>query len=67
MKGDEYKMENDKQRKIIVGVISIIVTTGLLYIIRLCKPEEPYWHYSVPLLFLYWIIFIAWYSKRKRK
>ena len=60
-------MEKDKRRKIVLGVISIIVTIGLLYFITLCKPEKPYWYYFVPLLFLYWTIFIAWYSKHKRK
>jgi len=61
-------MEKDKRRKIIVGVISIIVTTGLItYLTTLPELEKPYWYYLGPLLFLYWIIFIAWYSKRKRK
>jgi len=62
------KMEKDKRRKIVVGGLSIIVTTGLIaYLTTLPEPEKPYWYYFAPLLFLYWIIFIAWYSKRKRK
>ena len=60
-------MEKDKHRKIIVGVISIIVTIGLLaYLTTLPEPEKPYWYYFGPLLFLYWIIFINWYSKHKK-
>jgi len=67
MKGGN-KMEKDKRRKIIIGVISIIVTIGLIaYLTALPEPEKPYWYYFGPLLFLYWIIFIAWYSKHKRK
>ena len=66
MKGDN-KMGKDKLRKIIIYVISTIVSIGLLYIITSYKPEKPYWYYFIPLLFLYWIIFIAWDSKRKRK
>ncbi|RJS70780.1 hypothetical protein CW714_06775 [Methanophagales archaeon] len=62
------KMEKDKRRKIIVGGLSIIVTTGLIaYLTTLPGPEKPYWYYFGPLLFLYWIIFITWSPNIKRK
>jgi len=61
-------MEKDKLRKVIVGVISVIVTISVIaYLSTLPKPEKPYWYYFGPLLFLYWVIFITWYSKRKKK
>ena len=63
-------MEKDKLRKIVVTVLSVIVTIGVIvYLNTLPKPlfEKPYWISIVALLFLYWIIFINWYSKRKRK
>ena len=61
-------MEKDKLRNIIVAVISIIVTISVIvYLTSLPKSEKHYWYYFGPLLFLYWIIFINRYSKRKRK
>jgi len=63
-------MEKDKLRKIIIAVLSVVVTIGvILYLNTLPKPvfEKPYWISIVGLLFLYWIIFINWYSKYKRK
>ena len=62
-------MKKDKLRKIVV-VLLIIVTIGVIaYLNTLPKPvfEKPYWISIVALLFLYWIIFINWYSKHKRK
>jgi len=69
MKGGN-KMEKDKLRKIVVTVLSVIVTIGVIvYLNTLPKPvfEKPYWISIVALLFMYWIIFINWYAKRKRK
>jgi len=63
-------MERDKLRKIVGAVLSVAVTTSVIvYLNTLPKPvfEKPYWVSIVALLFLYWIIFINWYSKRKRK
>jgi len=63
-------MEKDKLRKIVVTVLSVIVTISVIsYLITLPKPvfEKPYWISIVALLFMYWIIFINWYAKRKRK
>ena len=55
-------------RKITIAVISVVVTIGLLaYLTTLPEPENPYWYYFGPLLFLYWIIFINWYAKHKRE
>jgi len=68
MKGGN-KMEKDKLRKIVVAVLSVIVTISVIaYLNTLPKPvfEKPYWISIVALLFLYWIYFINW-SKRKRK
>jgi len=68
MKGGN-KMEKDKLRKIVVAVLSVIVTISVIaYLNTLPKPvfEKPYWISIVALLFLYWIIFINW-SERKRK
>ncbi|MCU4139102.1 MAG: hypothetical protein N2V78_02870 [Methanophagales archaeon] len=62
-------MEKDKLRKIVVAVLSVIVTISVIaYLNTLPKPvfEKPYWISIVALLFLYWIIFINW-SERKRK
>jgi len=62
-------MEKDKLRKIVVTVLSVIVTISVIaYLNTLPKPvfEKPYWISIVALLFLYWIIFINW-SERKRK
>ena len=62
-------MEKDKLRKIIVAVISVIVTIGVIaYLSTLPAKgdffEQPYWIGF--LLFLYWIIFINWYAKHKK-
>jgi len=62
-------VERGKLRKIVVAVFSVIVTIGVIaYLNTLPKPvfEKPYWISIVALLFLYWIIFINWYSKHKR-
>jgi len=54
-------------RKITIAVISVVVTIGLLaYLTTLPEPENPYWYYFGPLLFLYWILFINWYAKHKK-
>ncbi len=63
-------MEKDKLRKIVVAVLSVIVTISVMvHLNTLPKPvfEKPYWISIVALLFMYWIIFINWYAKRKRK
>ncbi len=64
-------MEKDKLRKIAVAALSVIVTISVIaYLNTLPKPvfEKPWISiYPVALLFLYWIIFINWYSKHKRK
>ncbi len=63
-------MEKNKLRKIILATISVVITIGVMaYLNTLPKPvfERPYWTGIVALLFLYWIYFINWYSKRKRK
>jgi len=68
MKGGN-KMEKDKLRKI-VAVLSVIVTISVIaYLNTLSKPvfEKPYWISIIALLFMYWTIFINWYTKRKRK
>ncbi len=62
-------MEKEKLRKIIVAVLSIIVTTSVIaYLNTLPEPlfEKPYWLSIVALLFMYWIIFINW-SKHRGK
>lgn len=63
-------MEKDKLRKIVVAMLLVIVTISVIaYPNTLPKPvfDKPYWISIVALLFLYWIIFINWYSKRKIK
>jgi len=63
-------MEKSKLRKIILAIISVAVTISVIaYLSTLPKPvfEKPYWISIVALLFLYWIIFVNWYSKHKRK
>jgi len=68
MRGD-IEMEKDKLRKIVIAVLSVIVTISVIaYLNTLPKPvfEKPYWISIVALLFLYWIYFINWF-KRKRK
>jgi len=65
----DTKMEKDKVRKIVVAVLSVIITISVIaYLSTLPKPvfEKPYWIGIVALLFLYWMYFINW-SKRKRK
>jgi hypothetical protein len=45
------KMEKDKRRKIIVGVVSILVTIGLIpYLTTLPESEKPYWYFSQYIL-----------------
>ncbi|RLF47895.1 MAG: hypothetical protein DRN20_05315 [Thermoplasmata archaeon] len=63
------KMEKTKLRKIILAIVSVVVTIGVIaYLSALPKPvSEKSWYYFAGLLFLYWIIFINWYIKRKRK
>jgi len=59
-----------EKTKITVTIISVIVTISVIgYIVTLPKStlEEPNWISIVALLFLYWMLFINWYSKRKRK
>ncbi|RLI43309.1 hypothetical protein DRO69_09440 [Candidatus Bathyarchaeota archaeon] len=59
-----------EKSKIIVAIVSVIVTISVIgYIVTLPKPtlEEPNWIAIVALLFLYWMLFINWYSKRKRE
>jgi len=63
-------MENTKLRKIIVAVISVIVTICVIaYIVTLPRPslEQPNWLAIGALLLMYWVLFINWLSKRKRK
>jgi len=63
-------MENTKLRKIIVAVISVIVTICVIaYIVTLPRPslEQPNWLAIGALLFMYWVLFINWLSKRKGK
>ena len=63
-------MKKGKLRKTVVAVLSVIVTISMIaYLNTLPKPvfEKPYWISIIALLFLYWIIFINWYSKHKRK
>ena len=63
-------MEGDKLRKIIVCALSATVTISVIaYLSTLPKPvfEKPYWISIIALLFLYWIIFINWYSKSRKK
>jgi len=63
-------MENNL-RKIILAVISVVVSISVtVYLTTLPEPilEKPYvLLFPVALLFLYWILLINWYSKRKRK
>ena len=59
-----------EKSKIIVAIVSVIVTICVIgYIVTLPKPilEEPNWIAIIALLFLYWMLFINWYSKRKRE
>jgi len=59
-----------EKSKIIVAIVSVIVTICVIgYIVTLPKPilEEPNWIAIIALLFLYWTLFINWYSKRKRE
>ena len=59
-----------EKSKIIVAIVSVIVTICVIgYIVTLPKPilEEPNWIAIIALLFLYWVLFINWYSKRKKE
>ena len=56
--------------KITVGIVSVIVTISVIaYLVTLPRSalEEFNWVSIVALLFLYWIIFVNWYSKHKRE
>ena len=56
--------------KITIGIVSVIVTIFVIaYLVTLPKSalEEFNWISIVALLFLYWIIFVNWYSKHKRE
>jgi len=67
---EDNKMNKDKLRKIIVAVLSVIVTISVIvYLNTLPKSvfEKHYWISIIALLFLYWIYFINWCSKHKRK
>jgi len=59
-----------EKSKIIIAIVSVVVTICVIgYIVTLPKPilEEPNWIAIIALLFLYWTLFINWYSKRKRE
>jgi len=59
-----------EKSKIIVAIVSVIVTICVIgYIVTLPKPilEEPNWIAIIALLFLYWMLFINWHSKRKKE
>jgi len=62
-------VERSKLRKMVLAIISVAVTISVIaYLSMLPKPVlEKSWYYFGGLLLLYWIIFISWYSKRKRK
>jgi len=63
------KMFDTTMKKIVVVMLSVMVTISVIaYLNTLPKPvfEKPYWISIVALLFLYWVIFIDWYSKRKK-
>ena len=63
-------MEKEKLRKVLVAVLSVMVTVSVIaYLTTLPEPafERPYWIGIGALLFIYWIFFINWYSKYKRK
>ena len=56
--------------KITVGMVSVIVTIFVIaHLVTLPKSalEEFNWVSIVALLLLYWIIFVNWYSRRKRE
>ena len=56
--------------KITIGIVSVIVTISVIaYLVTLPRSalEEFNWVSIVALLFLYWIIFVNWYSRRKRE
>jgi len=56
--------------EITVAIISVIVTISVIgYMVTLPKStlEGLNWIAIVALLFLYWMLFINWYSKHKRE
>jgi len=56
--------------KITIGIVSVIVTISVIaYLVTLPRSalEEFNWVSIIALLFLYWIIFVNWYSKHKRE
>ncbi len=63
--------ENGMEKiKIIIGIVSVIVTIFVIaYLVTLPRSalEEFNWVSIIALLFLYWIIFVNWYSKHKRE
>jgi len=63
--------ENGMEKvKIIIGIVSVIVTIFVIaYLVTLPRSalEGFNWVSIIALLFLYWIIFVNWYSRRKRE
>jgi len=56
--------------KITTGIVSVIVTISVIaYLVTLPRSalEEFNWLSIIALLFLYWIIFVNWYSKHKKE
>ena len=56
--------------KLTIGMVSVIVTIFVIaYLVTLPRSalEEFNWISIVALLFLYWIIFVNWYSKHERE
>ena len=56
--------------RISIGIVSVIVTISVIaYLVTLpgSALEEFNWVSIIALLFLYWIIFVNWYSKHKRE
>ena len=66
-----YSREKEVEKiKITTGIVSVIVTISVIaYLVTLPRSalEEFNWVSIVALLFLYWIIFVNWYSKHKRE
>ncbi len=56
--------------RLTIGMVSVIVTIFVIaYLVTLPRSalEEFNWISIVALLFLYWIIFVNWYSKHERE
>jgi len=66
-----YSREKEVEKiKITTGIVSVIVTISVIaYLVTLPRSalEEFNWLSIIALLFLYWIIFVNWYSKHKRE